>query len=1390
MRTVPLFRRPGLAMVGLSLVCAATPAAGQAGRVSLSALYRVGPDAALEDTNGDGVADRLRARIALGADPSAAEVAAAADIAARLGLETLALDLPLGGETGLAIAVGRDALAALGVTRDSFPEPGRGVVEVVGSEDDPVIAVLGGDEAGLAAAAQWLASRSPRLFRADGATLTEVETAVLDAGGAGGSARTVRVEVEAGADHLAAAEVRVATEDASAASRIRSAAESGPDELRFDSLAALVIRATHPGGVEEATVNHDPPAPEAGPVSGRPGLGGKDGIGLGALFEPDGLLGDANGDRIPDRLDARLVVTDEAPQAVLAFAARLGLESAGLDFPVAVDAAAVTEPERAPTLILTGTPGANPLLEDLRTRGKLPELASAEGHVGVVPEAFGDKAAFVITGGDRDGLVRALEQAALALPHLDAGARNKDHPTVIAVEDAMWRFLRIRTPAAQAAAAAYRLEGIAAEIGHLGIESSRILVSVKDPAPGLDGFLANHARTLGLGETEVELDDRNVENAAVLHEEEFAVPSEVEAFREIVSARLLPAVGRGDRVEVEALLSEPAEIRAALAEDLREQLIARGAPSPEVRILSAYRQGYSWVEEVVLPRLLELRESGSAPERVRMLFRRHRPPENWPQQAMHTPLRLQHAMFPADEILAEALSMDLGDIGYEMREEEDAPGYQIVAEGAGGEVLLNEVFEPRMARRPFLDRYPDYEWIQAPTGGITAEVEGRTVLDERIATDAESFWDHYQSDTLARVYDYVMELHEGKPRGPADAPYFGELHVVLSLSEPERLLGVEQEIESTHDALHEDIYFVTHTFLRLIGRNAMGTELTYPGRVIPEMRGKMDGSPGTARIRFTGFRTSRPAVVVEYATSDGATGEIRRNLSQVEVDRPRARALTARSGESGVERLELRVKVDTDADERPWYVERYGEDPTDERILSARQATRTLEILGDLREAGLYRSELAFAGLGELDLAAGWTWEEEADSERTVSLPANGEPPPFPDITAFRGETGNADQLVQWDTPISPPEANGILARMAEFPEATVYRIGESYLGRPIWAMDLMPEIVASHMSRRKASLLKPTIIYTARQHANEVSSTSHVLRLAEMLLTDPEEKEALDRVQVVIHPVQNPDGAQLAWDMHQYNPEHILHAGYWASLGMDSTSDAGDSMPIYPEAEVRPRLWRMWLPDIVLNPHGYPAHQLVQLFSEFSGLVRAGRRTERNWGLNKGWFMPGFDVVDDPELPRHKEEALRIRRYITDAIQGTGPVAAMNERNYDRYRRYGMQFDPDVFRMNLHNGVNIQMPIKGRRASGSGRGFSYDPKITIWSGGTEAPDEPARGDWMKLVASAGLAWDRAILQYLLDGDHQVNRTVREFFGGISIRLDRPRPPEPPEEESEEDGGS
>jgi hypothetical protein len=104
---------------------------------------------------------------------------------------------------------------------------------------------------------------------------------------------------------------------------------------------------------------------------------------------------------------------------------------------------------------------------------------------------------------------------------------------------------------------------------------------------------------------------------------------------------------------------------------------------------------------------------------------------------------------------------------------------------------------------------------------------------------------------------------------------------------------------------------------------------------------------------------------------------------------------------------------------------------------------------------------------------------------------------------------------------------------------------------------------------------------------------------------------------------------------------------------------------------------------------------------------------------------------------------------------------------------------------MDFTNDVLVYTDIKGERADTGTRVNNEDdfttrqPNITIWYGVTEAPDETAYGDWMKLVATMGLQWDKALLQYLLDGHHVVDRKGTSFFGGSTLSLDRPRPPKP-----------
>lgn len=1389
-----------------------------AASVDLVTLFE--PGRLVADTNGDDVPDAVRASIVLGASPTTAEIAAATEISARLGFETMAMDLPIARGTAggqIPIVVGRGGLTVAGVGAPGLDptslDSGEGAVGVVDVDGRSWLVVVGGDDAGLIAAARLFSGVLPHTRTLSTPSLSRVRDDLMQALDAaavpGADVRLVQARARSDRDGIARLVVELATDDPSGAAEALehltsvdgvppgSDAGLGSDAgaeprvavadtadaatppadaspLAYPGLASVEVRIAG-GATLRLPGRAEPDSP--GPVSARPGAGAKDDLDLSNLYTGDGLLGGAP---IPNRVDVILVPGSGGVTGLPDLGARLGLESTGFVVPLVHPAEEIDRPGAQPTMVLAGT--GNHLIDELADSGRvdLGALAPGEGLIQLVPDAFGSKSALVVTGADAAGAEHALEQLAIGFPNL--AERGKDRPTVDDVEGRLWDALSGHTPLGQAGTGMYKLGRIARSLAGERLRSASVLMSVEKSDPGLEAWVRTRAsELLGTDDVDVTIDDRDVLAASTtIYDESLTLPSEVDRFRELMRTRVYPgATGRA--VRVEARLSEPPEVRAALAAEARTALIEAGADAErtEVVVLSAFKQGYSWLYDVIRPRI-EGREIGE----IEIAFLRNEAPDEWPQQAIQTPVRWLHEIFPIDEVLARDLDLELEQIRFE--EVREGPTYSVRVTDPSGSEILAEHFDPHYVMRPYFDRFADYEQVRVTTGWLTAEADGRTLVDERIATDPETFWDHFQATVLPTMYDHVMEIHDGLPRGgSSDAPFFGELIVELEMSEPDFRLGVDNEIHAPMDALHEEIYFGTIEFFDVLGRNSRGQGLQFPGRILPVMRPKSDGSAATADIRVTGFATSRPAVVVSYETEDGVRGEARLDIPKTSLARPSARLAHVRAGEPGITHLGLRVRVDTDLDLRDSLVTVAREQSVDERMVSAEMIVGTIEEIEALRGAGMYSSELAWPGLGSIELWAEWTHEQDPTSRRTVVLAPNGMPEPLPDWRTLLpdGWRHSGERIVQWETPIPPGEGHEMLAKMAAtFPEATMYRVGRSYLGKDIWAMDLMPPIEASHWSHLKATTFKPTVVYSARQHANEVSSTSHVLRHAELLLTDPEQRPKLNGVNVIIHPFTNPDGAQTAYDLYRITPDYILHAGYLGSLGQDATSGGGADHPIYPESTVRGRLWETWLPDIFLNPHGYPSHQVVQLFSEYTGLVRRGRVTERNWGFNKGWFMPGFGYVDSPDFPRHKDAAFTIRDYITRGINSNRDVFELNQRAYARYERYGARFDPDVYNLPMTDSVLIEMPLKGSSGSGGG----YNPRVTIWSGTTEAPDETAYGPWMELMGKAGLSWDQAITDYLYDGDHEVKRSGSRFFGGVSLRMNRPRPPEATEDEGEE----
>ncbi len=125
-----------------------------------------------------------------------------------------------------------------------------------------------------------------------------------------------------------------------------------------------------------------------------------------------------------------------------------------------------------------------------------------------------------------------------------------------------------------------------------------------------------------------------------------------------------------------------------------------------------------------------------------------------------------------------------------------------------------------------------------------------------------------------------------------------------------------------------------------------------------------------------------------------------------------------------------------------------------------------------------------------------------------------------------------------------------------------------------------------------------------------------------------------------------------------------------------------------------------------------------------------------------------------------------------------------LETRMNDRYQRFGQRWQPKDMTQPIVNGIRIYMSLKGMPAqrpgteaqrSGSATG-GVSPDITWDSGYTEAPDETAHGDYMKLMASAGLAFDRVHLSYLANGKLRIRRIQREVGDKVMWQVVRDRP--------------
>lgn len=1392
----------------------------------------------LTDTNGDDIPDFVRGKIVLPDEPSAAENAAAANFAARIGYATAGISLPLVvtaqnlKEAPAPAAISAESPAPhIWIGASALPQQiqsritarlallasGEGGVFLDGRD----LVVAAPDAVGLTAAANAYTARAPYQWDVPGEKLELIArnvNAAFAAAKLDAQAHLAGVTFASGQPGIRRALLGV-TGTASSDALRRALEPEGKPPVRFAAVRELVLLANSeaPVSIFNSTPLQTKPFPAAPAGAPHP-------LDLGTLFTARGLLAGPAKRPIPSSVDAHLYVPNGAAGTSLAnFAARLGLETTGVTLPLASPDTGISPEQVQSQAVIAGD---SPLLrhaeevaqpdaasdeksaakkgevgdgevEETVPPLKFPTLSAGEGELRAVDDAFGRHAA-LLARGDAQGAAAALDYASRHVPNL--WETDKQFASVEEIRYDLHRFFSLRSSEGQAAAALYHLDRWSKKLP-AGAKEIEATAYVDKADPGLRALIEKQLggrAAVRVGSLHAGLKCCDAEPALREHSGEPAAVADAKpAFVEDVEVpwegrRLLDAVTEAVRggaaklrasedVTLRAEVSESEAERSKLAQQLTEILVKEGAGRDRVHveILCAFKPGYSWLMEDVAPAL-----AGKGAAKLAIEFAPNNDPEH--STAIDPKARWVQELYPVDEMLARKLGVPLGNITLSEMASDSGPTYRVRAYSADGRELLAREYTVHAITRDYSAEFMPYDHVKVDTGWVHLESGGRTLLDRRIETDLETFWDHYQKITLPRIYKFVMAQQEGRPRVDAQ-PLFDTLRLQIHMSEPDYNLGLDHERISSLEALQEDAFYSTCNFFYMMGDLEAGGIFDYLGRVIPVVYPSDEGKDGRVHIEFYAKDGPRPLVRLKWKDASGDEHEKRRDLPALSVGQPQLVAARVRAGEAGVESLTWRLPADFLKDRFEEWTKLESEEQVIRTIFSIEQAEGQIHWLEAMHAAGMYRDALAYPHLSKLAVefelprrvhAPEHSKPDRVLAELNVPAPADKRPQ-ISDYAPVPLPSAPDGRIVSWDEPIGPQQNAQILARLAKFPGVNVYWMGRSYLGENIWAADIMLPSPAELRSAAKETTLKASVIYSGRQHANEVSSTSHILRLAEQLVTDAPTREMLKRVNVVIHPITNPDGALMAMDLMKITPDNMLHPGYHGSLSADVVTAQADPDPIYPESRTRRLLEEAWLPDAFLNPHGYPSHEWIQPFSGYTAWVisRMGAEGGRTWWIPRGWFT-SLNYLRDADHPFSKDVTYDLRERIADAMAAVPGALELNARMNDRYARFGQRWDTRAFQQPIYHGVRVYMALKGAegRGAGAGGGPAASADVTWDNGYTEAPDETAHGEYLHLLAGEGLAFDRVHLTYLADGNQKIHRTEKEFFDGVQRQVDRDRP--------------
>jgi hypothetical protein len=331
-------------------------------------------------------------------------------------------------------------------------------------------------------------------------------------------------------------------------------------------------------------------------------------------------------------------------------------------------------------------------------------------------------------------------------------------------------------------------------------------------------------------------------------------------------------------------------------------------------------------------------------------------------------------------------------------------------------------------------------------------------------------------------------------------------------------------------------------------------------------------------------------------------------------------------------------------------------------------------------------------------------------------------------------------------------EVTGLIRRLGRSPQLRAWCASRSLQGRPIYALEAFSSGDDSLPSLSKIRLLKPTLFFNARHHANEVSGTNATLRMAWRMAATHEGRAILRHVNVVWIPMENVDGVATFEELLSTGKDHILHAARYNALGVEFYENYFEPSPLFPEAKAKTRLWHRWLPEIMVDHHGVPSHEWNQPFSGYAPF------NFREFWIPRSFVYACIPFVNEPRHKLHKT-AGELSALLGEAMAEESNILRQNQEIASRYHRYARNPEPRTFPDSKGEPMLVVPPLG--RTYNTNFAVRY-PHVTRSEIVLEVPDEVAKGAHLELCVTAHIKAEEALI-----------RAFKRAKGRIEAALDR-----------------